>query len=247
MGILHGTSDIYFMIIYTFSFWGKWAQSNSYSSVEFINNTEDYFKKMNNPSLECQDFKIINDDVIQLQWKHNEWYEPDSAVTSLIHATFVTSYARLKLLDLVQKLGRRCLYFDTDSCVFYAAEGDWIPELGDGLGELTNELDNQDSIVSFVTAGLKQYGYVTAKGKEVCKIRGFTLNHAGAQRVHFHAMKDLVQGVYPQRNTTLVNPTKICRQLDKLQLYSRQEAKQYKPVYTKRVILENYITVPYGY
>lgn len=182
-----------------------------------------------------------------MQWKHAQGFVPDSTITSEIHGAFVTSYGRLRLLEVIEKLGKRCLYFDTDSCVFVAREGDYMPELGDGLGELTSELDAHDWIVSFLTAGPKQYAYVTAQGKEVCKIRGFTLNHATSQHLHFHALKDMITGVHPQRNPTQINPTKICRNFHDMTIVSKPEGKKYSTVYTKRAVVDGYNTLPYGY
>ena len=60
------------------------------------------------------------------------------------------------------------------------------------LGELTDELDAQDWIVSFVCAGSKNYGYRTHKGKEVCKVKGFSLNYANSQILNFDSMMDTV-------------------------------------------------------
>ena len=47
--------------------------------------------------------------------------------------------------------------------------------MGDYLGELTDELDDDDCITTFVSGGPKNYSYQTKNGKTVCKVRGFTL------------------------------------------------------------------------
>ena len=46
---------------------------------------------------------------------------------------------------------------------------------------MTNELDADDYIVDFTSAGPKNYGYKTKLGKVCCKVRGFTLNVRGSQ------------------------------------------------------------------
>ncbi len=135
----------------------------------------------------------------------------------------------------------------SDSVVFTHKQGEWLPELGDYLGQLTDEVDPGDYIVAFVTGGPKQYAFRTAKGKEVCKLRGFTLNSMNSSIVHFEALKDYICNIRPQRNTTLVNPTKICRDKANFQIISKPEAKHYYPVYKKRIIVDNYYTLPYGY
>jgi len=42
-------------------------------------------------------------------------------------------------------------------------------------------------------------------------------------------------------------PDKICRDLKRGKLVSVDRKKDYRVVYTKRVIIENYDTIPYGY
>ena len=65
-------------------------------------------------------------------------------------------------------LGRCVCYYDTDSVIYTGKEGEWEPPLGDHLGELTNELDDNDWIVTFVSAGPKNYAYKTHQGKTCC-------------------------------------------------------------------------------
>ena len=48
----------------------------------------------------------------------------------------------------------------------------------DFLGDMTDELDD-DIVTEFVSAGAKNYGYMTREGKVTCNVRGFTLNVRG--------------------------------------------------------------------
>lgn len=41
---------------------------------------------------------------------------------------------------------------------------------------MTNELDEDDYIVEFISAGGKNYDYTTRKGKVECKVKGFSMN-----------------------------------------------------------------------
>ena len=66
-------------------------------------------------------------------------------------------------------------------------------------GELTDELDHKDYIVSFVSGGPKNYAYTTAKGKQTCKIRGFSLNYTNAQLLNFGSVNDMVANVRPDQ------------------------------------------------
>ena len=68
------------------------------------------------------------------------------------------------------------LYSNTDSVIYTTKpEQPRIP-LGDYLGEMTNELNDNDVITEFTSAGPKNYGYKTRQGKVCCKVRGLTLN-----------------------------------------------------------------------
>ena len=86
--------------------------------------------------------------------------------TNVAVAAFVTSYGRLRLYNEIDKLGTRCLYFDTDSIIFISRPGEYEPKLGNYLGEFTNEIDPKDGnyIVEFVSAGPKNYAYLLDTG-----------------------------------------------------------------------------------
>ena len=58
-------------------------------------------------------------------------------------------------------------------------------------------------------------------------------------------VKELV--LTPKETVTIVNPSKITRDKRKRIIYNKKENKDYQVVYTKRVIVDNYDTRPYGY
>ena len=49
------------------------------------------------------------------------------------------------------------------------------------------------------------------------------------------------------KKVTVTNPQKISRDSRKRKLYNREENKEYKIVYTKRVVKSDLTTLPYGY
>jgi len=55
-------------------------------------------------------------------------------------AVYTTAQVRLKLYQYLERLDRRALHADTDSIIFMVAPREWEPELGDYLGDLTNEI-----------------------------------------------------------------------------------------------------------
>ena len=128
-------------------------------------------------------------------------------------------------------------------------KGDWNPGLGDFLGEWTDELGPECFIQEFVSGGPKNYAYKMQKPsgeiKTVCKVRGITLNHKNAQTVNFETLKNMVHSEGPEV-VTVTDPSKISRRKDHV-IFSREEVKKYRVVYTKRRRIGAYDTEPYGY
>ena len=78
----------------------------------------------------------------------------------------------------------------------------------------------------------------------MCKIRGFTLNHRNALQLNFESMKELVT-TNPEECITISNPHQIVRKEGKI--ISQPQDKVYKLVYTKRRLLPDLTTLPFGY
>ena len=81
-------------------------------------------------------------------------YVEETPNTNPVIAAFVTAHARLKLYSYIERLGARVLYFDTDSVIYIERQGEWNPEMGDYLGDMTDELDGGE-ITEFVSGGPK--------------------------------------------------------------------------------------------
>lgn len=58
----------------------------------------------------------------------------------------------------MERLQERVLYIDTDSLIYVVREGETPLELGNYLGDLTDELGG-DTIQEFVASGPKSYTY----------------------------------------------------------------------------------------
>ncbi|XP_041350679.1 uncharacterized protein LOC121369693 [Gigantopelta aegis] len=230
------------------SFWGKYGQRLNMKQSAFIheNNAETFFQMLADPTKDIVDFHVLTESILQLEYQHKSTFIPEDLKTNIILATFTTSWARLKLYSVLEKLDENVLHYDTDSVIFVARPGNYQPSLGDYLGELTDELDGQ-YITEFVSGGPKSYGYRTCSGSEVCKVRGFSLNYANAQLIHFEAIREMVLSLTRDGTLTVTNPSKISREKRKRKIYNKVEEKKYKIVYTKRVIQDNLDTLPYGY
>lgn len=245
------------------SFWGKFGQRLNMPQMRFFHDLEldHFFRCISDSTKNIKDFSIVAPDTIQVSWESKEDMVQESMHTNIFIATFTTCWARLKLYDLLEILNERVLYFDTDSVIYLSSPGQEEVQTGDYLGQLTDELQDGDYIIDFVSGGPKQYAYKTYKGAEVCKIRGFSLNFVNSQLLNFEAMSKLVklpredEGKSKKRkreddqsSVTLVNPSKITRLKEKRKIYNRIEKKEYNVVFTKRVINPDTLdTFPYGF
>ena len=228
------------------SFWGKFGQRNNMTQTKFFHESEaeSFFSLLSDPTKEVLDFQIATPSIIQTKYANVKGCEKPSNRTNVFIAAMTTSWARLRLFDVLHSVQDRALYYDTDSVIYISRFGAFDPPLGDFLGDLSDELEN-DHIVEFISAGPKNYGYRTFNGKEVCKVRGFTLNFKNSQLINFESVKNIV--LNDGGSIYTCNPNKICRSNTNYQIYSREEKKKYGMVYNKRILLSDFNTLPYGY
>ena len=239
--------------------WGKTAQNENMTQCTYFTDPTDYFRALTDPRKEVINFHQISEHVMLLEWRHTKSHIPSSSKTNIFVAIFTTSLARLHLYSLLEKAGRSCLYYDTDSVV-YACQRDQDPlPTGDCLGQLTNELEckeigckirgctNTHFIETFVSGGPKNYAYKLDNGKEVCKVRGFTLNFLNSKLINFEAVKDIVLSNDREKLIPIEDTRKITRNKYAQTISNVEQTKNYRMVYNKRVMQNNYDTLPYGY
>jgi hypothetical protein len=253
------------------SLWGKFGQSPYKPQTKFIKTQEELYTLMTNDKIEEVNLNIINEDIIEASYTMKHEHIEDQTNTNVVIALFTTCYARMRLYDALDKLGEQVLYFDTDSVVY--SEGKEDLELGDYLGEWTDELDGK-KIVKWVSGGPKNYGYVLDDGSIKCKIKGFTLNYENSKVLNLTSMLSVINhGLGLNHVNTLIknltddekkiadrirqygqvnvwNDNKITRNKAKKRLFSEYMEKMYSFTYTKRrVVVRNECLIdslPYG-
>lgn len=231
------------------SFWGKFGQRTNLTQTTYISDPLEFFDMMTSDKQKVKNIQFVNNESLKLDWVYNDDFVESSSRTNVIIAAYTTAQARLKLNSYLQQLGERVLYCDTDSIVFTTVTGQWEPPLGDYLGDLTDEAP-QNVITTFVTGGPKNYAYTLLKPNNkgqssICKVRGITLNFKNTIDINFQSVKDMVTGKGTDR-ISVVDENKIVRNTSTGHLITKCEYKDYKIVFDKRVIKENYHTVPYG-
>ena len=211
-----------------------------YSQADFISYFMDDRKQVD-------DFHILNDDVCMLSFDMKSEFVEDCPTSNVVIASFTTCWARLKLYSVLEHVGGNCLYFDTDSVIFVEKKGEQNPvQLGDYLGELTDELKPGNHIITFVGAGPKNYAFRESDGSETCKVRGFTLNHENSQLINFKTIREL-QLDRPEDRIVLPPKNRIMRDKFNQTVSNREGERSYGLVYTKRRVVDNFDTLPFGY
>ena len=115
--------------------------------------------------MQVKNIQFVNDECVEVYYTCGEGFISGSDKTNVVIAAFTNAHARLKVYSVLERLQTRVLYFDTNSVISISEPTDWMPALGDYLGKLTNELDDDDYIATFVFGGPNNYAYQTRKGK----------------------------------------------------------------------------------
>ena len=208
------------------------------------------FQYLESDQYEVSDARLVNDETVEVHYTSKDEFAEQNNNVNIVIAAFTTAYARLKLYDLLDLLQERVLYYDTDSVIYVHEPGKPDPPLGDYLGDLTDELDAGDYITTFILGGPKNYAYTTNNGKAETKIRGITLNYDSTKKINLDVMRHLVDShvnCHTEEKVTVENPFKITRDKKEKNIVTKKMKKDYRIVYNKRVITENYGTLPYEY
>jgi hypothetical protein len=217
--------------------------------TEQITDPQLFFDYLTSDEISVLDADLVNDNLIEIRYEYTDNFIKPDAKTNVVIAAFTTAYARLKLYGVLDMMQERVLYYDTDSVVFVSKPGEPEPRLGNHLGELTDELGG-DHIMVFASGGPKNYCYKTNTGKVTMKIRGITLDCTATQRVNFDVIRALVYlraKCQVKGHVSVDIPFRITRNNRTKEIETKRMKKDYCIVYDKRVIVDNYQTLPYGY
>jgi hypothetical protein len=124
--------------------------------------------------------------------------------------------------------------------------------IGDYLSDRTNELEEYGPgpyIDEFVSGGPKNYAFsvmspVTGKRTYNCKVKGITLNYNSSKVVNFAALKSMIT---ENSNPVYVRTPKKIKRKHGCIVVSASERKEYKVVFKKRRLTDNFDSIPYGY
>ena len=111
-------------------------------------------------------------------------------------AIFVTAYGRLQLWRELHKLGKRVLYYGTDSIIYIRDPDGYNIKEGSMLGEWEREdIDIQNGgIRSFAALAPKTYALKTWKNDQsVVKVKGLSLKGAHSELVNYEVIESIAK------------------------------------------------------
>ena len=230
------------------STWGKFCEREERTTTEIVGSQSRFSQLMFSDQYRVSQFAFLSPKVAVVTYKNPDKTK-SSECSNLFVGCFTTAYGRLALYNLLEKLGRRVIYYDTDSVIFSEREGEWMPPTGPYLGDLTSELAADDFIVEFVSLGPKSYAYRTHRKHSQVKCKGVTLNARNSAVVTFDTMSALVRGFVEKTEVTPLTTSiaTIKRNKKTFTLHNATLSRKLQVVYTKRIPLPDFTTLPYGF
>ncbi len=143
----------------------------------------------------------------------------------------------------ITELGEAVVYCDTNLIV-YIDNGRNIVKTGDLLGEGTDELGENIQVDKWLAIGPKSYHYRTNTGKEITKVKGFTLNYKNCKIINGKYMEQLIDR---EIDEIKVIDKQILRENRSKNLITKEVPKRLDFNFNKRVVTDTFDTYPLGY
>ena len=95
--------------------------------VQFINRYEKLYGILADVTKVIKIFHILNNDMIMMEYKQSI-------------SAFCSTYAHIKLWQMMNKLGNCVMYHDMDSIIYTYKLQEWMPPIGEYLSDFMDEL-----------------------------------------------------------------------------------------------------------
>ena len=226
------------------SLWGKFGQRINLTQTKYVTEPKEFYEILLDETVDDLNIQFLTADMIQMNYNIKNKFVDNHNNTNIFVAAFTTSHAREMLYHVLDKLGDQVLGYDTDSCWYVDKPGDNTIDTGDSLGDLTDELEG-NHIIKWCGTGPKSYAYETNKGKVVCKVKGFTLNHKNSKKINGKVMDSIIQD--PAKTVCIDKKGAITRDPKTKNVVNKDQTKKFSLDYNKRIVENNFETLPCGY
>lgn len=177
--------------------WGKFGQNESFPSMAFFTKAADFRRVFDNPDNIIQSVRCVSENCVLMHWENKKQTVGINPNLNLYISIFTAAYGRLKLYEIMDKVGKDVIYYDTDSLVYIVRDGvDPLKEdQGDYLGQLAVE---HDDIIEWVSTGPKSYAFLKRQPDKkgilsICKMKGFTLDVNTTKKINLREMVNLIK------------------------------------------------------
>ena len=235
------------------SLWGKFGQRDNLMQVKPFFDPLPFQLFMDSDQHDIRYVSCLDENWVEVHYRAKDECEELNLNTNVFFAAFSTCWARLRLYEALELLGKQVLYYDTDSVLYVHRPDQPDVTLGTHLGEFTNELKPGQYIAEFCSGGPKNYGYRCNDDKTECKVKGHSLNVEGMAQLNYevlcqNTLDELQHPMETPQKTRIHQARKIIRKSKQYELRTQPAHKDYQLVFNKRILRPGTaITYPYGY
>ena len=237
------------------SLWGKFGQRYNLPKTKVCRDYRSRWQLLNDDKLEILADTALTPQVAIVNYKESDETQVKPGNTSIVLASFVSSYARLKLYNVLKQLKTRVLYLDTDSIIYTIGPNERKLSCGAYLGDLVDEIETKygygSQITEYASLGPKTYCLNIKKSDGSCdsiiRTKGITLNRGTLKLINVKSMVAMAQQFVTGQRTVLRVPQLVFQCTKTRDMYTEYIKKQFKAVSDKRRLCSNGITLPFGY
>ena len=186
--------------------WGRFGLNSDKINTKICSNYTELAELLFDATIDCKSV-FVTDSKAVVDYRIKEENIKNGRYTNIPIAAFTTAYARMKLFEVMEVLGDRLLYCDTDSVVFTSSSSkkEFQPPTGSFLGDLTDEIKDAFGPnargISFSSPGPKTYALDVecedGQIESIIRCKGFSISNENKDLICAETMRRLVNNDIP--------------------------------------------------
>ena len=235
---------------------GKMSQRSNMGLTEILDSREKLDKIIADKKYEINNIASIRDHIL-VNYTLREEYSNRTHKSAVLHASYVTSLARIILFKhMIQLDSSQLLYCDTD-CIMYKRSDTLWPQkfipIGVHLGDFKEEIILPQKIEELIIPGPKNYSMrfnIPNKDGESSRtvLKGFKIQNANIRaKINHQSIKNLVFNRKSNINITTYDDCFFFRDMSQSEIYLKKLKKNYTFTFNKRAVSDDFKTYPFGY